>query len=159
MKAGRILVVDDEESTRTTLHDYFTEIGYNVVTADDGEDALKKFVPGAFDCVISDLFMPEIDGIELLKRIRVEDSDVFFLMITGFPGLDSAINAMKEGAYDYITKPFHMDDMRLKVERALHVKKTEASLKRVKGLFLSFIILIPVLVSLGILFGIFWKDR
>ncbi len=66
---------------------------------------------------------------------------------------------MKEGAYDYIVKPFHMDDMRLKVERALHVKKTEASLKRVKGLFLSCIILIPVLVSLGIVFGIFWKER
>lgn len=159
MKPGRILVVDDEESTRTTLHDYFTGIGYDVVTAADGEEALKKFVPGTFDCVISDLFMPEIDGIELLKRIRAEDGDVFFLMITGFPGLDSAVNAMKEGAYDYIVKPFHMDDMRLKVERALHVKKTEASLKRVKGLFLSCIILIPVLVSLGIIFGIFWKDR
>ena len=103
--------------------------------------------------------MPGIDGLELLKRIRVDDSDVFFLMITGFPGIDSAVNAVKEGAYDYITKPFHMDDMRLKVERALHVKKTEASLKRVKGLFLSFIILIPVLVSLGIIFGIFWKER
>jgi len=95
----------------------------------------------------------------LLKRLRVQDGDVFFLMITGFPGLDSAVNAMKEGAYDYIVKPFHMDDMRMKVERALHVKKTEASLKRVKGLFLSCIILIPVLVSLGIVFGIFWQAR
>jgi len=159
MNVGRILVVDDEESTRTTLHDYFTGIGYDVVTANDGEDALKKFVSGTFDCIISDLFMPGIDGLELLKRIRVDDSDVFFLMITGFPGIDSAVNAVKEGAYDYITKPFHMDDMRLKVERALHIKKTEASLKRVKGLFLSFIILIPVLVSLGIIFGIFWKER
>lgn len=158
-KTGRILVVDDEESTRTTLHDYLTGIGYDVVTAADGKEALKKFDPGAFDCVISDLIMPEIDGIELLKRLRVEDGDVFFLMITGFPGLDSAVNAMKEGAYDYIVKPFHMDDMRLKVERALHVKKIEASLKRVKGLFLSCIVLIPVLVSLGIIFGIFWKDR
>lgn len=159
MKTGRILVVDDEESTRTTVHDYFAGIGYDVVTAADGEEALKKFVPGTFDCVISDLFMPEIDGIELLKRIKTEDGDVFFLMITGFPGLNSAVNAMKEGAYDYIVKPFHMDDMRLKVERALHAKKTEASLKRVKGLFLSCIVLIPVLVSLGILFGIFWKER
>ncbi len=159
MKAGRILVVDDEEATRTTLHDYFAELGYEVVTAANGQEALGQFVPGAFDCVISDLFMPEIDGLELLKRIRAEDREVFFLMITGFPALDSAVNAMKEGAYDYIVKPFHMEDIRLKVERALHVKKTEASLKRVKGLFLSFIVLIPVLVSLGIIFGIFWKDR
>lgn len=159
MKTGRILVVGDEEPTRTTLHDYFTGIGYDVVTAADGEEALKKFVPGTFDCVISDLFMPEINGIELLKRLRVEDGDVPILMITDFPGPESAVNAMKEGAYDYVVKPLHMDDIRLKVERALHVKKTEASLKRVKGLFLSCIILIPVLVSLGILFGIFWKER
>ena len=103
--------------------------------------------------------MPEIDGIELLNRLRAEDDDVLVLMIMGFPGLDSAVNAMKEGAYDYIVKPFHIEDMRLKVERALHVKKTEASLRRVKVLFLSCIILIPVLVSLGIIFGIFWKER
>ncbi len=159
MNLGRILVVDDEESIRLTLSEYFTGIGYDVVTANDGEDALKQFVPGAFDCVISDLFMPTIDGLELLKSIRSKDNEVFFLMITGFPGIDSAISAMKEGAFDYITKPFHMEDIRMKVERALHVKKTEASLKRVKGLFLSFLILMPVLVSLGIIFGIFWQGR
>lgn len=159
MKAARILVVDDEEATRETLRDYFAGRGYEVATARNGTDALGQFTPGAFDCIISDLFMPEIDGLELLKRIRAEDREVFFLMITGFPGLDSAVNAMKEGAYDYIVKPFHMEDMRLKVERALHVKKTEASLRHVKGLFMTFVVLIPVLVSLGILFGIFWKDR
>jgi DNA-binding NtrC family response regulator len=157
MKAGRILVVDDEESSRLLLSDFFTGIGYDVVTAEDGEDALKKFTPGAFDCVISDLFMPTIDGLELLKKIKSEDRDVFFLIMTGFPGIDSAVNAMREGAYDYITKPFHMEDIRMKVERALSVKKTEASLRRVKGLFLSMIILLPVLISLAIVFGIFWK--
>lgn len=157
MKAGRILVVDDEESTRSLLHDYFTGIGYEVETANGGEEALEKFVPGAFDCIISDLFMPTIDGLELLRRIKNEDSEVFFLLITAFPGIESAVDAMKEGVYDYITKPFLMDDMRLKVERAVHIKKTEASLKKVKGLFLSFVILMPVLVSLGVIFGIFWK--
>ena len=80
-------------------------------------------------------------------------------MITGHPTIDSAVNAIKEGALDYITKPFHMDEMRMKVERALSVKKTEASLKKVKGLFMSVIILLPILTSLGILFGIFWKGR
>ena len=128
-----------------------------VVTAGDGEDALKKFSPGAFDCVISDLLMPTIDGLELLRKIKKEDHDVFYLIITGFPGIDSAVSAMKEGAFDYITKPFHMEDIRMKVERAISVKKTEASLRRVKGLFLSIIILLPVLISLAVVFGIFWK--
>jgi DNA-binding NtrC family response regulator len=138
MKTGHILVVDDDESTRSLLSEYFTQLGYEVKTADDGEDALKKFIPGAFDCIISDLFMPTIDGIELLKKIRKEDQEVFFVMITGHPAIDSAVNAIKEGAFE----------MRMKVERALSVKKTEASLKRVKGLFMSVIILLPILTSL-----------
>jgi two-component system response regulator PilR (NtrC family) len=157
MKAGRILVVDDEESTRLTLDECFTSIGYEVVTASNGEDALQKFAPGKFDCVISDLMMPSIDGIELLKRIRIEDSDVYFIMVTGFPGIDSAVDAMKEGAYDYLTKPFHMEDIQLKVEKAIRMKRTEASLKKIKSLFLTLIILIPILVSFGIIFGIIWS--
>jgi two-component system response regulator PilR (NtrC family) len=158
MKAGRILVVDDEETIRLTLDECLTSIGYEVVTASNGEDALQKFVPGKFDCVISDLMMPAMDGMELLKRIRLKDGDVYFLMITGYPGIDSAVNAMKEGAYDYLTKPFHMEDIQMKIEKAIHVKKTEASLKKIKNLFLTLIILIPILVSLGIIFGIFWKN-
>ena len=157
MKAGRILVVDDEEFLRSLLSNYFTDLGYDVMMAEDGEDALKKFTPGSFDCVISDLFMPTIDGLELLKRIKNEDRDVLFIMVTGYPGIDSAVNVMKEGAYDYITKPFHMDDIRMKVERALKAKKTDASLRRTKGLLLSVIILFPFLISLAIIFGIFWK--
>jgi DNA-binding NtrC family response regulator len=155
--AGRILVVDDQEVIRITLSEYFTSVGYEVIEADDGADALRKFVPGTFDCVISDLSMPEIDGLELLKRIRLLDPDVVFFIITGFPGIDSAVSAMKEGAYDYLTKPFNLEDIQLKVERALNVRKTERSLKKVKSLILTLIILIPVLISLGIIFGIFWK--
>jgi DNA-binding NtrC family response regulator len=155
--AGRILVVDDQEVIRITLSEYFTSVGYEVIEADDGADALRKFVPGTFDCVISDLSMPEIDGLELLKRIRLLDPDVVFFIITGFPGIDSAVSAMKEGAYDYLTKPFNLEEIQLKVERALNVRKTERSLKKVKSLILTLIILIPVLISLGIIFGIFWK--
>ena len=156
MTARRILLVDDEESIRDLLSDYFAGIGYEVAAAGNGEEALQKFTPGKFDCVISDLSMPVIDGLELLRRIRLLDGDVVFLMITGYPGINSAVNAMKEGAYDYITKPFHMEDIQLKVERAVHVKKTEASLKRLKGMILSLVITIPVLISMGIIFGIFW---
>jgi DNA-binding NtrC family response regulator len=100
------------------LDEYFTSIGYEVVTACNGEDALQKFAPGKFDCVISDLMMPSIDGMELLKRIRIQDSDVHFLMVTGFPEIDSAVKAMKEGA---------MEDIQMKVEKAIHVKRKEAS--------------------------------
>lgn len=157
MNAGRILVVDDEEVTRSVLNDYFVRSGYDVVTANDGEDALKKFIPGVFDCVISDLFMPGIDGLELLKEIKRRDDKVFFLMITGYPSIDRAVDTMKEGAYDYVTKPFHMEDMRLKVERILNVKKAEKSLKTITSLFWGLIISVPIWLILGIILGIVWK--
>ena len=157
METGRILIVDDDESNRLVLGEYFTRCGHDVVAASDGEDALTKFVPGGFDCVISDLMMPKIDGLELLKMIRMQDSLVFFLMMTGFPDINSAVNAIKEGAYDYVTKPFHMEDIRIKVERIITIRKTNKSLKTMTGLFWALIASIPLWLILGIILGMIWK--
>ena len=157
MDMGRILIVDDDEASRSVLSDYFANIGYEVVTAGDGEDALGKFVPGIFDCVISDLMMPKIDGLELLKRIKIQDSQVRFLMITGYPNMDSAINAIREGADDYVNKPFHMEDIRIKVERIVDTKKAKKALKKMTGIFWAVIISIPIWLILGIILGIIWK--
>lgn len=157
MNGGRIFVVDDEESIRSTLNDYFVNFGYDVETACNGEDALEKFIPGKYDCVISDLFMPKIDGLELLKKIRMQDDKVFFLMITGYPSIDNAVNVMKEGAYDYVIKPFNLEDIRIKVERGINNKRTEESLKKITGLFWGLIISIPIWLILGIIIGIVWK--
>jgi len=154
MNLGRILVVDNEDSSRFTMADYFSSVGYVVEEASDGEDALQKFVPGKFDCVISDLSIPKVGGLELLKKVRRQDRDVSFLIVAGY---HSAVSAMKEGACDYVTKPFHMDDIQLKVSRALHIKKTEASLKKSKSLSLSLIVLMPVVVSAGVILGMFLK--
>ncbi len=157
MSAGQILVVDDEESSRETLSEYFTNAGYDVVIASGGEEAINKFAPERFDCIICDLFMPGKDGMAVLKTIRLLDSKVVFLMITGYPSIDNAIQAMKEGASDYITKPFNMEDILIKVGRALNTKKTEESLKKVTGLFWGIILSIPIWLILGIVLGVFWK--
>jgi DNA-binding NtrC family response regulator len=157
MRGRSMLVVDDDELSRTTLKDYFADVGYDVTTAVDGEDALRQFSPGKFDCVISDLMMPNINGIELLKRIKLQDKNVFFLMVTGYPSIDNAVDAMKEGAYDYVTKPFHMEDIRLKVERMDNAKKTADSLKTFRNLFWGLIISVPVWLILGIVLGLVWK--
>ena len=151
------MVVDDDESVRSVLKDYLGSIGYAVVTADSGEDALQKFIPGKFDSVISDLVMPKIDGMELLKKIRQKDTRVVFLMITGYPSLESAIEAMKEGAYDYVTKPFKFEDVRIKLERALHAQSLEKSLKKVNGVMWGLIISIPIWLILGIVLGLGWR--
>lgn len=157
MDFTRILVVDDDEYIRHVLKEFFESLGYEVLTAEGGKDALRKFEPGRFDIVISDLAMPDIDGLELLREIKIRDEKVLFFMITGYPTLESAVEAMKQGAYDYITKPFNMEDMRIKVERALHVNQLERSLKKASGVTWALIISVPIWLILGVIFGIIWK--
>ena len=139
------------------LKDFLENLGYSVDTAVSGEDALQKFIPGKFNSVISDLVMPNMDGMELLKQIRQKDTTVVFLMITGHPSLESAIEAIKQGAYDYITKPFKFDDIEIKLERALYARSLEKSLKKVNGVMWGLIISIPVWLILGIVLGIVWR--
>ncbi len=156
MKLGRILVVDDDEAVRTMFGEYLTCCGYEVVLAEDGADALEKFIPGRFDCIISDMCMPRIDGFELLKRLKMQDSSVDVLIITGYPDIGSAINIIKEGAYDYVTKPLYMEDIRIKVERIINARKAKQSFKRMTGFFWALIASIPLWLILGIILGKIW---
>ncbi len=157
MAGRRLLVVDDEESIRRMFDEYFTTLGYQVETAESGREALAKFVPGAFDCVLCDLMMPEMDGMEFLRELRTRDKTTAFLMMTGYPSLESAITAIKHGAYDYITKPLNLEDVRIKIDRAMHVRSVEKSLKKASGFLWALLISVPFWLVLGIIFGIVWK--
>ncbi len=152
MKAlGSVMVVDDEENIREVLSNYLTSLGYYVVTAKDGTDALEKFKPGNFDLIISDLLMPNVDGLELLRRVREQDKEVVFLMITGYPSIETAVEAIKQGAYDYITKPFHMEDVKLRIERAFEKKNLKERLSTVQGFVWALLFSIPIWLILGII--------
>jgi len=151
MKALGSVVVDDEENIREVLSNYLTSLGYYVVTAKDGTDALEKFKPGNFDLIISDLLMPNVDGLELLRRIREQDKEVVFLMITGYPSIETAVEAIKQGAYDYITKPFHMEDVKLRIERAFEKKNLKERLSTVQGFVWALLFSIPIWLILGII--------
>jgi len=157
MNKGRILIVDDEDIVLQNLSDYFVNIGFDVATAHDGEEALKTYVPGVFDCVIADLLMPRMDGIALLEAVKRRDDKVIFIMITGYPSVDSAVDAMKIGAFDYVIKPFKMEDIQIKIERALNTRKAEESLRKMTGLMWGLILSIPLWLILGIILGIVWK--
>jgi two-component system response regulator PilR (NtrC family) len=150
-KLGQVMVVDDEENIREVLSNYLESMNYAVETAEDGQDALDKFKKGDFDLIISDLLMPNIDGLELLKRIRNIDKDVIFLMITGYPSIETAVDAIKKGAYDYITKPFHMEDVKLRIERAFEKRSLKERLKTVQGLVWALLFSIPLWLILGII--------
>jgi DNA-binding NtrC family response regulator len=152
----RILIVDDEEQIRSLLVDFFKTLNYETVVAPNGTEALTIVNQNDIDCILSDLIMPDMDGIELLKQIRSLGKKIPFIIITGYPTVDSAIEAIKEGAYDYVSKPLKLSEVRFKVERILHVKALERSNKRLTGVAWAFLISIPIWLILGIIFGKMW---
>ncbi len=118
-KDTRVLVVDDEGIMRNLLADVLQDEGYNVTTAMSGEEAIKYARDSAFQIVITDLKMPGMNGIEVIKRFKEIDSDICLIVITAYASVESAVEAMKGGAYDYVTKPFNIDEIKLIVNRAL----------------------------------------
>jgi len=119
---GRLFIVDDERGIVVALKGLFTKEGYEVETADSGEQALEKFKAGFFDVVITDLSMKGMDGLQLLKRIRELEPNTAVLMITAYGTQRIAVDAMKAGAEDYLPKPFDNDELRLKVRRVMETQ-------------------------------------
>ena len=119
MISPRILVVDDDESLRRVTQVQLEAEGYTVAIAADGEQALAALDKSPQDLVITDLMMPGMSGIDLLRRIRELYPEVTVILVTAFGSVESAVEAMKLGAYDYITKPVNPDALRLTVRRAL----------------------------------------
>lgn len=108
----RILVVDDEKIKRVTLADDLATQGHEVVTAADGQEALDLLDHGEFDVVVTDLKMPRVDGLELLKRIkRTPGSDMEVIMMTAYGSIPVAVDAVKHGAFDFVTKPFRNEEI------------------------------------------------
>lgn len=122
---SRILVVDDEESIREFLDIMLRKEGYEVTLAEDGARAIDLLKKKSFDLVISDLQMPQVTGMELLKHVRDNFPELLFMMITAFGTTETAVEAMKMGAYDYITKPFKIDEVRIVISNALRSKNLE----------------------------------
>ena len=150
-ESRHILVVDDEEDVRDTLHNVLKSMNYVPYVASGGAEALEIIKNNKIDVVLSDLYMPEMDGIELLKRVRNDDKRVIFLMITAHPTIETAVEAIKKGAYDYLTKPFHIEEVRMKINRALEKKGLATSLKTANGVIWALLISIPVWLILGII--------
>lgn len=106
-----ILIVDDEESVRDSLYNWFIEDGYDVECAESAMTALKFLESGNFDIILADIKMPGMDGLEMLRRIKLLKSDSIVIVMTAFATVDTAVQALKDGAFDYVTKPFDPDDL------------------------------------------------
>ncbi len=114
-----ILIVDDELVVRDSLVHWFTEEGYDLDCASNANDALAKLAAREFDLVIADIRMPGMDGIGLLEKIKSEQLDTGVIVMTGYASVETAIRALKHGAFDYITKPFDPDDLSVVARNAL----------------------------------------
>jgi DNA-binding NtrC family response regulator len=106
-----ILIVDDEESVRDSLFNWFIEDGYKVDCAEDAKKALSILESESYDIILADIKMPGMDGMEMLKRIKALKKDSIVIIMTAFATVDTAVQALKDGAFDYVTKPFDPDDL------------------------------------------------
>jgi two-component system response regulator HydG len=122
---SKLLVVDDELIVRDSLDKWFREEGYEVTVADSAQEALAKMAATRFDLALVDIKMPGVDGVDLQKRMHEIDPDMLVIIMTGYASVETAVTALKNGAYDYISKPFDPDDMAHTVHNALAHKRAE----------------------------------
>jgi len=130
--ASRILFIDDDKAGREVALFNLRKAGYEVTAAEDGQQGLAAFAAGSFDLVVTDVKMPGISGIDVLRRVRGQSPDVPVLVITAFGNVETAVTAMKEGAYDFIGKPFHRDQLLLAVEKALERRRLASEVRELK---------------------------
>src|SRR5258705_13801874 len=124
-ETARILVVDDERVIREILAEFLTLEGFSVHTVEDGEKALTELRLKPYDLLITDLKMPRVSGLQLLERIETERLGVLTVLMTGFGTVETAIEAMKKGAYDYLLKPFKVEEGIHGVRRALYRQRLQ----------------------------------
>lgn len=121
-----ILIVDDELSVRDSLSNWFIADGYDVSSAEDAVAALKELERKEFQIILIDIKMPGMDGLELHRRIRATNNNAIVIIMTAFASVDSAVEALKDGAYDYICKPFDPDQLSQIIHKASQIAETEA---------------------------------
>ncbi|MEO6456443.1 MAG: sigma-54 dependent transcriptional regulator [Ginsengibacter sp.] len=130
--AATILIIDDERSIRKTLTEILTYEGYNVEEAADGEEGLKKFKDKSYDLVLCDIKMPKLDGIEFLEKAKEINADVPVIIISGHGNIETAVDAVKKGAFDYISKPPDLNRMLITLRNAMDKNDLVAETKVLK---------------------------
>src|SRR6267378_2741333 len=123
MEPAKILVVDDERSILVLLKEALSQWGYHVTTAASATEALGVLKSELFDALITDIRMPDMSGLELLREVKKQDESIEVVMMTGYPTIASAVQALKEGAYDYLSKPLILDELRHLMSRMMERMK------------------------------------
>ena len=130
---ARILVIDDELGMREGCRRALAPLGHHVDTAPDGEEGLRKFLAAQYDLVLLDVRMPKIGGLELLGKIQAHDPNTVCIIVTGYASIDLAIQAIKLGAYNFISKPFDSDTLTLAVNQGLEKRRLSLEARRLRA--------------------------
>src|SRR3970040_1572022 len=123
---NKILIVDDEKLMRVSLEDKLTKEGYAVTSLSNAVEGVKMLQSTNFDAVITDLRLPKMDGLDFLREIKKVSPDTVVIIMTAYGSIENAVTAMKEGAYDYATKPFSLEELIIKLKKALKHKDVVA---------------------------------
>ncbi|NUN24699.1 MAG: sigma-54-dependent Fis family transcriptional regulator, partial [Candidatus Jettenia caeni] len=134
---SRVLVVDDEKLIRISLEDKLVKEGYKVTSLPNAIEGLKILQSTSFDAVITDLRLPKMDGIDFLREVKKAYPDIVVILMTAYGSIENAVIAMKEGAYDYVTKPFSLEELIIKLQKALRHKNMIAENTLLKQQVLS----------------------
>lgn len=149
-----IWVVDDEEPVGDVLSGMLHELGYETQMFTNAREALAAYRPGRVDAVIVDVRMPGMDGLEFTRALREKDPRAVVIILTGYPSVEDAVEAIKMGALDYLTKPFRIEEIRLRVLRALEARDLSDRFRRNRTLAWVLIGSLPVWFFLGILLAL-----
>jgi len=148
---ANLLIVDDEPEFLEQLPEIVRRWGHQAFTAGNGFEALKVFQGPQIDLIVSDIRMPEMDGLQLLQKIQDIDKKCPVLFLTGFPSDESAIEAMHSGADDYLVKPVNYDELKIRIEKSLERKARMSTIPFLKGMNWALLISIPFWLILGII--------
>ncbi len=152
--AAMVWVVDDDESVRGVLGAMIRELGYEVQAFEQAEPALKAFHPGAADVVITDVRMPGMSGMELTRALLELDPEAIVMVLTGFPSIPDAVEAVRAGASDFLSKPCRIEEIRIRIARALENRSMHDRLKRTRLITWALLASLPFWFILGILLAI-----
>jgi DNA-binding NtrC family response regulator len=145
----KILVVEDDEDIRDLLTETLKKWGYESVLAENGKVGLEKFQTDSFALVITDIRMPAMDGLTMLKTMKKADSKIPIIVITGYPSVDSAVESLVEGADHYLVKPINMNDLQAKIKKSFEKRKMQKALDSTKVANIVLVLSIPVWIIIG----------
>lgn len=146
-----VWIVDDEEAVREVVSAMLKELGYRVRAFETGEAAIAEYEKDPADVVITDVRMPGMSGMDVTRALLDKDPDAIVMILTGFPSIPDAVEAIKAGATDFLSKPCRIEEIRVRIERALESRDALNRLKKTRLLAWGLILSLPIWFILGIL--------